>query len=378
MFKKSSLKTKESAVFETEKKSKFNFLGDYRFRYQSEAQEPAQQRPIGRFQLRLGVEYEIEPAITLVTRFMTGTAAESGNQTIGDSKSSPSSRRNFGIDLAHVKFHNDEKFVLNLGRSPIPFFFAGGNQLLLDKDISLEGLTSVSSLSKGSSQINLNLCASILRENYDSTNGIDELDNSFYGGQLVFISDLGQLFRNDYFKENAYKIKLAYGQYSWIGLKDTNPSKLLGTTNAQSRGNLLENNGSGVETYINNFDIKQSSIEFNFILLKMNFKLFYESLRNTSATSLNLADSKGIGVGFKNLSFQYALQKIERESVVGIFTDSDFAGGNTGSRGSVLTIAYQATKKMSFAFSQYNNEVNFDFPSPNGFKRQQLDCSVKF
>ena len=79
------------------------FFGDYRFRYMSDALEPSQQRPMTRLQLKFGFQAMVHEDLLFQGRLMTGTSAESGNQTLGGQKTATSSRRTTGIDQAFLQ-----------------------------------------------------------------------------------------------------------------------------------------------------------------------------------------------------------------------------------------------------------------------------------
>ena len=62
------------------------FSGDFRYRLQSETQEPKEARKLQRLQARLQAVAEVHDNLKITLRLMTGSAANSGNQTLGDEK----------------------------------------------------------------------------------------------------------------------------------------------------------------------------------------------------------------------------------------------------------------------------------------------------
>ncbi|MGZ3742644.1 MAG: putative porin [Pseudobdellovibrionaceae bacterium] len=331
------------------------FFGDFRYRHQSETQEPKQARPLERIQARLGVTAQVEENMKVTMRLMTGSSANSGNQTLGDKDAPGMPRRNFGLDLAYFDYQAVNGLNFYGGKMPQPFTFAGKNQMILDRDIMPEGLAfKYSNAIEKDLELQIQAGSFWIRENYDPS-GEEKTDNMLNAGQIGL-----------QWKSEDWTVNLALGAFSYIGLKDTPPGNL--TLKGGANGNTLDINGN----YPTNFDIDQKLIEIKKKWDAVEVLLFAEFLENTDAETLNKAQAYGLQLAYKSWTFGLAHEQIDKDAVVGLFTDSDFAGGVTSSRGYVASLGYKFTKKITLQYSVYKNQNTIDI-APLNYDRSHLD-----
>lgn len=356
-----------SSVFaQSENLPKFTFLGDLRVRFQGEKSGSQDERKQMRLQAHFGTSVLIHEELTVTLRLKTGSSANSGNQTAGDDKSAPSARRTFGLDLAHLEYRPIQTVKIFAGRNPSPFVFAGKNQMLLDRDITFEGLASKYSQTFAESHTtSVNIGTFFLRENFDSVFGQDQTDNMLNGLQLHYKFEP---------ESKAWNLSVGYGQFSFTSLKDTNPTTLMKDSTATFRGNTADLSGN----YAHNFDVQQWFVEGKGKVEDYELGLFYEALKNTSADRLNSASSYGVILAKKPVTLTYTIQKIEKDAVFALLTDSDFAGGEASSKGSIVSLAWAITNKTSLALSQWNNQSAIDTAVPTDYRRTHLDLTVNF
>ena len=108
----------------------------------------------------------------------------------------------------------------------------------------------------------------------------------------------------------------------------------------------------------------------------------------------NLAWAVGLSYGRcvaqNSWAFRYEYRNVERDAVIGAFTDSDFGGGGTNSRGHILGAEYMLLKNTRLAVSYFINDnmgsdalrllpvfgsrENIDGP----YRRLQVDLNFKF
>jgi putative porin len=337
-------------------------FGDFRYRHQSETQAPKQTREIERLQARLGVNAQIEENLKATLRLMTGTGATSGNQTLGDEKAPGMPRRNFGVDMAYFDYMAVKDLNFYGGKMAQPFIFAGKNQILLDRDITPEGLAAKYLVNLIEKELDFFAQAGAfwIRENYDDQFGEEKTDNMLNGGQLGLI-----------WKPQDWMVTLGYGSFAFTGLKDIPPSNI--TANGKANGNTLDINGN----YPTNFDIQQEFLEVKKKVGNVDVLAFFERLENIDADTMNNAHTYGLQIAYKAWAFTWAYEEIEKDAVVGLFTDSDFGGGVTSSRGQVLSVAYKFTKKVAMQYTVYSNENGLDV-APAKYDRSHLDLSMTF
>lgn len=345
---------------------KFSFLGDLRIRVQGEKSGSQDERKQMRLQAHFGTNVTIQEDLTATLRLKTGSSANSGNQTAGDDKSAPSARRSFGIDQAFIEYRPHQTVKIHAGRNPSPFTFGGKNQMLLDRDITFEGLaTKYSQAFAEFHTVSINIGTFILRENFDSTFGQDSTDNMFNGGQLQYKFEP---------ENKSWNVVIGYGQFAFTSLKETNPTTLMKDATATFRGNTADVSGN----YAYNYDIQQYFVEGKGRIEDWELGLFFESLKNIDVDNLDKASSYGVSIAKKPLTLTYTVQKIEKDSVFALMTDSDFAAGEVSSKGSIVSLAWAMTGKVSLSLSQWNNQNAIETAAPVDYKRTHLDLTVVF
>lgn len=351
----------EDTKKEKPKDDMFQFFGDFRYRQQLETQEPKQQRNIQRIQARFGLTSQLHEDLKVTLRLMTGTSANSGNQTLGDEKAPGMPRRNFGLDQAFFDYKPVSTLNIYGGRMPQPLTFAGKNQMLLDRDIALEGLGL-----KFNQPVDEEWSFFVqggmfwVRENYDSQFGEDQTDNflnAVQGGVQ--------------WKKDDWTVMLGIGSFSYTDLKDTPPANI--SSGATGNGNTIDINGN----YPTNFDIEQALLEVKRKWGSFDITAFYEALKNKDADILNKATAYGLQLGYKAFSLTWTQEEVQKDSVLGVFTDSDFGGGVTSSRGQIWSVAYKITKKVQVQYTLYKNENAIDL-IPMKYDRTHLDLLMTF
>ncbi len=339
--------------------------GDFRYRLQSEKQGLKEARKIQRIQAKLQATAEVQDDLKVTLRLMTGSAANSGNQTLGDEKAPGSVRRSFGLDQAFFDYKPFSFWNLYGGKMPQPFTFAGKNQIILDRDITLEGVATKFKIPLDPS---FNLIAQggtfFIRENYDSTFNEDTSDNMFNGGQLAL-----------QWKHDDWDIIAGYGTFAFTGLKDTPPSNLtaISPPNTGANGNTLDL----LNNYPNNFDLQEYFFEVKKKVSDFDFGLFYEIIKNTDIDDLNKAAAYGFSLGYQKWTLNWTQEKIEKDAVVGLFTDSDFAGGQTSSKGTIASLNYKFNSKVQIQYTVFKNENTIDI-APTSYERSHLDLMINF
>ena len=76
--------------------------------------------------------------------------------------------------------------------------------------------------------------------------------------------------------------------------------------------------------------------------------------------------------------FSYTYQNIEADAVLGLVTDSDFAGGGTDAKGHLFKGAWAINKQWKIGFTFFDNQRNMDIGVKEDYKRLILDTAYKF
>ncbi|MGU9855052.1 putative porin [Pseudomonas sp. LF245] len=111
---------------------------------------------------------------------------------------------------------------------------------------------------------------------------------------------------------------------------------------------------------------------------------FYgQYVQNTKATESDKDTAWLVGAKSKvfGLNLDYNYRDIQRYAVVGGFTDSDFAGGVTGSRGHKFKVGYDIDKNFAIGATYFLTKADYS-SAPNyrdaKVNTLQLDAEAKF
>ncbi|MNF76597.1 hypothetical protein D3C84_587140 [compost metagenome] len=117
--------------------------------------------------------------------------------------------------------------------------------------------------------------------------------------------------------------------------------------------------------------------------LPMPLSLYGQYVNNTDASNdQDTAWLAGVKTKFYGVALDYNYRDVQRNAVVGAFTDSDFANGYTGSRGSKLKASYELDKNFTLGATYFL--ANSDYTNASTNKKDsdintlQLDAEAKF
>jgi hypothetical protein len=135
-------------------------------------------------------------------------------------------------------------------------------------------------------------------------------------------------------------------------------------------------------TYLYNYEEVELFAELGFEMFGHPAQLFGDWVQNQGADENDTAYAVGFTYGSaKNKGewqLGYVYQKLEADSVFGLLTDSDFGGGGTDAKGSIIKGSYALYKNINADFTYFINQVGLKSGDPIGFKRLQLDLSFKY
>jgi len=135
-------------------------------------------------------------------------------------------------------------------------------------------------------------------------------------------------------------------------------------------------------TYLYNYEEIELFAELGFEMFGRPVLLFGDWVQNQDADENDTAYALGFTYGSaKNKGewqLGYVYQKLEADSVFGLLTDSDFGGGGTDAKGSIIKGSYALRKNVNADFTYFINQVGLASGDPTSFKRLQLDLSFKY
>ena len=334
--------------------AKTQFKGDVRVRQETikiDGQNNSQDKDRQRIRARLGAYTEINPQVSTGIRIATGGSndARSTNQDLDGYFV----KKDLWLDMGYIDYHPDAVKNLHLigGKMAQPWVSMG--DMIWDSDINPEGLAATYSLpvSKG-----FELFGSA--GNYTLKDNINGEGTQFKNDLRLNAAQLGAKFT----PIDALKVTAGGSIYQYQNDKDSAALRVNG--NNTDRFRLLEGFGQ---------------VDFNG--LPMPLALYGQYVKNNATDS---DEDTGWLAGVKTKVFGFGLdynyRDVQRNAVVGAFTDSDFANGTTGSRGHKLGVSYDIDKNFSVGATYFLTKADFAIASQRDADANtlQLDVLAKF
>jgi hypothetical protein len=329
--------------------------GDFRYRYQNEDFETASdERNRQRIRARPAIIAKIPGNVELGFGMATGSDDPvSTNQTLGGGGSS----KDIKLDLAYFDWEGLEGLHLRGGKFKNPLRRAGGHELLWDGDWRPEGFTVL--YDKG------RFFGSVLGTWAESDSRRD--DEFSYGLQGGVRAELGGA---TFTIGGGYYDIDAAGRECFFDADDC-------------AGNSTNPDG----TYRFDFQEIEAFAEAEFELGGFPSAAFLNYVQNTDADAFDTGWAAGVtfGKAKKAGSWQvgYTYQDLEADAVLGVLTNSDFAGGGTDAEGHVLKGAYSLTDRVKLKLAYFLTERKDSNGVENGgvaydADTLQLDLEFKY
>lgn len=334
--------------------AKTQFKGDVRVRQETikiDGQNNSQDKDRQRIRARLGAYTEINPQVSTGIRIATGGSndARSTNQDLDGYFV----KKDLWLDMGYIDYHPTALPNLHIigGKMAQPWVSMG--DIIWDSDINPEGLAATYSLpiSKG-----FELFGSA--GNYTLKDNIDGDGTQFKNDLRLNAAQLGARFT----PIDALKITAGGSIYQYQNDKDS--AALAVNGNNTNRFRLLEGFGQ---------------VDFNGLAVPL---AVYGQYVTNNATDSD--EDTGWLTGVKTRVFGFGLdynyRDVQRNAVVGAFTDSDFANGTTGSRGHKLSVSYDIDKNFSLGATYFLTKADFATTAQRDADANtlQLDVLAKF
>jgi len=342
----------EERAAKTSWAEKLKWKGDFRYRYESFDIEGQPNRDRNRVRARAALIANLNPTMEVGLGLATGgDDPVSSNQTLGGGGSTKDLR----LDLAYFDWSGLKDTNVYGGKFSNYIHKAGKNALLWDSDWRPEGT--------GIKWDNGLLFANGLGTWIES--------DSNRGQSFAYLTQLGIKFPiGDNFKLTTgvgYHVFDTAGSGSYYGDDD------------DFFGNSFD---PLTMTYLYDYEDLEVFADLGFELFGHPALLFGNYVQNQAADENDTAYAFGFKYGAaKNKGewqFGYVYQKLEADSVLGLLTDSDFGGGGTDSKGSIIKGSYAFYKNFNANLTYFINDVGLKSGDPIDFKRLQLDLSFKY
>lgn len=303
-----------------------------------------------RIRLRVGVYAEVNKEVSITSRIATGSTGVGGITSANETLEGYSSKKDIILDLAYFEWNAADNLQVVGGKIPVPFQMVGGSDLYYDSDLTLEGMALQYNKGTDEKGYKINLGYSWLDE-VASTATPKNSDALLLGAQITAarkIGELGALF--------------SVAHYAFTNLEGRVPIAV--------KGNTLD--GAG---YANDFYLMVYGVEITKNIKNKPVIFFAELVENTKASQEETATIYGVKFGDtkekKDWSFSVDYRDIGADGVLGVYSDSDFADGETNSKGFRVAAYYKPGEKVVIGAAHIMSE--FDIPSAEGYTRSMLD-----
>ncbi|KAB0499848.1 putative porin [Pseudomonas vancouverensis] len=348
--------------------AKTQFKGDVRFREETvhnDAVPNSKDQDRQRIRARLGAYSEINPQVDTGIRIATGSNddARSTNQDLNNYFD----KKSIWLDQGYVDYHPDAIKNLHIigGKMNQPWVSMG--DIIWDSDINPEGLAVTYKYPlNGSAELFGSAGHYTLKDNVDGEGVQFKHDLRLYAGQLG-----GRFALTD-----SLKLTVGGSIYSYDNDKNS-ACPTTGTVTAPCA--LAVNGNSPNET----FKLYEGFGQLDIANLPVPLSFYGQYVNNTDAS--NDQDTgwlTGVKTKVYGFGIDYNYRDVQRNAVVGAFTDSDFANGYTGSRGSKLKVSYELDKNFTLGatyFMANSDQTNANIRvKDSDINTLQLDAEAKF
>ena len=332
--------------------------GDFRYRYENIDAEQLGTRERNRIRTRVAVTAKPADNIEVGIGLASGSDdAVSTNQTLGGGGTTKDIR----LDLAYFKWQAKPGFNVIGGKMKNVFYRPAGHGLIWDGDYRPEGF--------GFTFERTNYFIRTAAIFLESDTKKDK-NKTAYGFQAGFKGSVGDS-----------QLVAGAGYFE----VDTKNREVFNGDSDDFFGNTFSCLDPDVRTgctYNNNYEELELFAQFSATISKTPISLFVDLVQNQDASDLDTAWAAGMKLGKagapKTWELSYIYQNIEADAVLGLITDSDFAGGGTDSKGHMFKGAWAINKKWKIGFTFFDNQRNLDVGVEEDYKRIMLDTAYKF
>ncbi len=300
---------------------------------------------------RLGIKADVHENVKLILGLATGGDNPVSRNVTGDGGFTT---KEIGLELFYVDWAATDSLNIYGGKMKSPLFRAGKVPLIWDSDLNLEGVAA-----RYSSGM---FFGTVSRFSVEERSGED--DSVLYSGQVGLKLDLGE----------SSKLTTGLGYFAYTNTIGNEPFY-----NGDPNGNTVDVEGNLVFDYENT----EAFAQFDTRIGNWPLQLYGHYTVNNEVDREDTAYAFGARIGSTrqkgNMQFSWTYQDIEADAVIGTFSDSDFGGGGTDSRGHVIKGKYMLTDSINVGGALFLNKVDgFQGGLERDYTRVQLDVEFKF
>ncbi|WP_296252033.1 putative porin [Pseudomonas sp. UBA4194] len=347
--------------------AKTQIKGDIRLRHESvDASTDTPRNITGdqdrqRIRARLGVYSEINPQVDGGIRVATGSSADA--RSTNQSLDGQFNKKSIWLDQAYLDYHPTAVPNLHVIGGKIAQPWVSMGDVIWDGDINPEGLAVTYKMPLGGkTELFGSTGYYVLTDNVDGDGYQFQHDLRMYTGQA------GVRFA----PADTVKVTLGGSLYAFDNDNDTT-------------GLAINGNAPGS----NEFQLYEGFGQLDLTGLPLPLSFYGQYVVNGDAQSTATSDKEdtaylfGVKTKFYGIGLDYNYRDVERNAVVGAFTDSDFGNGFTGGKGHKVKVSYDIDKNFAVAASYLKAKDSYIASSVTNNSRQdvdtlQLDVEAKF
>ena len=332
--------------------------GDVRVRYENihvedELDNGGRDKDRQRIRARLGAFSQVSPEVEAGIQIASGGSkdARSTNQDMSDYFN----KKDLWLDLAYIDYHPLQVPGLKVfgGKMKQPWVSMG--DVIWDGDINPEGGAVTYKRMLGGAELFGSAGYYVLQDNIDGDGVQFEHDLRLYAGQIG----------TRFFPGDSLKVTVGGSVYGYDNDEDSAALRVNGNTTDEFR--LYEAFG-----------------QVDVIGLPLPLSVYGQYVVNGAARGVDDDQDQawlmGVMTRLFDVGIDYNYRDVQRNGVVGAFTDSDFAAGYVGSRGHKLKLKYDLSKNFAVGATYFmaESDVTSRFTDDASVNTLQVDVEAKF
>jgi len=340
--------------------------GDFRYRYERIDPEGSDTRRRNRIRARANIRADLADDLEVGFGIATGgDDPVSTNQTLGGGGSS----KDVSLNLAYADWEAMDGLHLIGGKFKNPLYRAGKQALMWDGDWTPEGFA----LTWERDWYFVNAIGTFLES--DSRRGNDAFS---WGAQF---GATGEIAGARITGGVAYYSIPTQGKSTTFG-DPSDPGDYFGNTAVQADGQPCGTVTDEACVYLYDYLLTQLFAEAAFDLGGWPATVFFDFVNNSDASENDTGWTLGARLGQAKDSGQYQLSYFyadkEADAMLGLLTDSDFAGGGTDNNGHFFKFDYGVSKNWTLGAQYFINETDVSSGNKRDYNRLMLDVQWKW
>ena len=350
--------------------NRFSVHADFRYRHELIKEADNTMRNRERIRLRVGAGFDVGAGFAIKIRLASGNADPvSTNQSLTEAFSS----KPIVLDRAFARW--DWRFLqgmwLMAGKTPLPFFRPGHSQLIFDDDLNPEGISLGFKRRFGNIQPFFSAAFLWAQE-------IAKAKDSFLLGIQAGV-------KVDILPKKLY-LTIGGSYFDYTNTKGRAPYYEA----TKARGNSVFRDSKGNLSYMFDYNLIEAFLKIGGMIGRFPWDVHGDFVANLDPKTYRLGWLAGVTFGKtkKPLSFSigYDYRSLQRDAVIGAFTFSDFAGGQTDASGHQFKLKFVPVRHVVLGITYLLNRRGVDIAGPKGalshvyhtYHRMQADLLLKF